>query len=115
MPRKKPAADEGVCLKDAKGRIRVMLSLAPDGTPLLHFNDAEGRPRLELTLGPSGDPHIAFWSKKNLNVLSIGLSSRENSCGITMWTPDGRSVLEIGVDEDGAFQRSARGEPDEKA
>jgi hypothetical protein len=111
VPRKKPSADEGICLKDAKGRIRATLSLAPDGTPALQLNDAEGRPRLELMLSPNGDPHIVFWSNKNLNVLSIGLSSRENSCGITMWAPNGKSNLEIGVDADGAFQRATRSSP----
>ena len=63
----------------------AMLALDPTGCPFLQLNDSEGRPRLELNVTADGDPHISLYNEKNVNVLSIGISSAENSAGMTIW------------------------------
>ena len=98
--------EDGIYLKDAQGRPRIVLQVHKSGVPHLRLLDENGLPRLELTMGSDGDPILRMFSEKGTQALSVGLSSELSGATARFFAFDGSHCLTVAIGKDGVEYHS---------
>lgn len=83
---------EKFVLKDAKGDVRGMLMMAPDGSPSLALF---GQGTVLLSVGADGEPSLALLGKDKKGVAAIGVGS-DGSPGLAIMDKSGKLRAAMG-------------------
>jgi hypothetical protein len=87
-------------LRDRMGRMRAVLAVKPDGSPVLAFYDEQGRNRMILGLGRDGAGGFDVFQADGKDRIALG-SWADGTSGMRLFDAAGRKRLVTGTRPDG--------------
>jgi hypothetical protein len=94
------AGQDRIEIRDRSGRMRAVLAVKPDGSPLLAFYDEQGRNRMILGLGRDGAAGLDVFQADGKDRIALG-SWADGTSGMRLFDAEGRKRLAAGTRPDG--------------